>query len=996
MSHKPLDFGAKCMYTEYMTHLKRLILFSLISVLIYSCSKNDEIVVNVAEETPSTATATFTPLALPSPTLTTTPTRMSTATPTPSPTFTPTLTPSATEQPMTYLSNLLPSAEEIGFGTLGRGVYPFDTGPQIQGPTIFSRNQFWPHSLFAHAPSVLTYDLGARYTTFRASILMVYPVELGDECSDGTIFIVQLDRREAYRNPVITNYDDPVFIELDVRGVKELRLIVNESGHNGCDYSLSGEPILLKGDQYALSPSTPTPPNLPCSDPTQDGNYLFLDCEDIRRIRNAYYSDDPDFMEKWAILTATVDDYRRHFPTQYDPDASWNVLWWGAGNFIARDMAILYLTTGDESYANDILKLIELVRDHTPFYSQLTNFDQRMPSGEEFSGGILSHPQFGSVALQSIMFAYLSIRDSAVMNAEQRSSYDRFFINQARLLEQAAIFRGNDTALDSPINRNVSFNANVATLTYALAFSAAPSMQDLTARVRPRLEWQIAHWWEADRGWGENTEGYGYSVLEGLILYAETLLKTQQEDLYSRSFDGISIHAMCSFYLAVLTPEGTSPALNDTAHYFMDPGLLTVCGQRYDDPTLLFAAQRYGDGRASAYGVNSMSWITPFHAIAWAGLTALEPQQPGYTSVVLPATGAVILRSGWGQNDPYALLQFTSSRVHQDFAFGNLLIYDHGPWMVSNGYMGASGNPTDQHNTVSLDGRNHTSTGGQIVAFADLIYTGMASVEGTPYKNLLQTRTLLWLKPWSQWVVVDDLEATDAQQHTLETRWYVRANTDLQETRNWSFQRNNDGYHLWVQFLPQLPAAYRAIQRQTAWEKWVNDAEGVEQIVTTSLWPLRLVSVVTSGKAPDMPVVERVEEDSTTLIRSHRDSGELWEEWWWLMPKDPDGTNQAVTGVAACLHWSGTQMQGYCLAQGTNLTWDGIQLLLTEQPVSVEISFVDGQMVMDTIHPAEVTVYWPLPITSVSEAGILVPYAKDGDSLTLFISKGRHTFSITP
>jgi hypothetical protein len=722
---------------------------------------------------------------------------------------------------------------------------------------------------------------------------------------------------------------------------------------------------------------------------------MFLDCSDIRRIRDLYHSGNLEFLADWRITQKTVHEYLANFPTAFDPDASWNVLWWGSGgNYIARDIALLYLVTGDEDIARDILRLLELVRANTPQSASLSNFDSPNGRGEEYSGGVMSHPQYGAVPIQSTFFAYLSIRDTILLDDNQRATYDLFFQHQAELLEQAAIFRGNTTPLNSWINRNVPFAANVAALTIARAFPENPNMQALDVRLWPRLEWQLANWWEADGGWGENTQGYGFSMLESLLLLAETSLRNAGPNLYVQNFDGNSIRSMCRFYLETVTPEGTTPALNETSNDPIDPGLFSLCGFRTDDPQLYFSRKLYNEGRHNSYGVDATSFITPFHLLAWAGLDDRPAETPDHTSVLLPSTGVAILRNGWTRDSQYALLQFTASRVHQEYSYGTLYLYAHGPWLVGNGY-NTTGRPSDQHSTLAMDNSDQTNTGGELVAFADLGSTGIAAVTSSSYPNLQHTRLVLWNEPWSQWIVVDDAVG-DMNQHTLQQRWYVRGGLIQKNDNVWIFSHESNDFSLTIQMSPGGSATFSEISRHYDWEQWVSDANGVRMDVTYPGKPVRLItSFSTALQGDTVPVITRTDGLKGTQIDSRLQD----TTWTWVLPDivDTDGAigNFALSGTAGCIWRNSADLSGYCLFNGASLSADGLLLAESSTPLSLEVDFEGNRIFVDGSIEETLTIYWPTTIKSIADqSGHSVEYKLENNQLTFLIGSGLNTYTI--
>ncbi|MBI4730980.1 MAG: hypothetical protein HY781_02435 [Chloroflexi bacterium] len=699
-------------------------------------------------------------------------------------------------------------------------------------------------------------------------------------------------------------------------------------------------------------------------------------------------------MTDWEILQTSVNEYRAQFPTSYDPDASWGVLWWGSGNFVARDMALLYLVTGDQAYAEDILRLLELVRAHTPQAIFLTNFDAPNGRGEEVSGGIISHPQYGAVVIQSALFAYFELRDTNLMDDSQRNVYDKFFQHQAELLEQAAISRGNDTPLDGIRNRNVPFAANVAALTIARAFPDDSAMQDLDARLWPRLEWQIANWWEADGGWGENTQNYGFSMLESLLLLAETSLRNAGPDLYAQTFEGRTIQSMCRFYLEIATPEGGTPALNDTSHYVVDPGLFQLCGFRTNDPQLYFAEKLYNAGRHESYGVDASAFTTPFHILAWADLGNQLPETPDFTSVLLPTTGAAILRDGWERDSQYMLLQFTGSRVHEEYSYGTLYLYAYGPWLVGNGYNIPAGRPTNQHSTLAMDNSNQTNTGGELIAFADLGSTGIAAVTSRSYANLQHTRLVLWNEPWAQWIVIDDA-VSDMYQHTLQQYWYVRGQNLLTNENIWTFGQDGERYSLTIEMEPGIPAIYSSISREYDWETWVSNAIGVRMDVTYPGRPVRLVtSLSVTPQGDTSPTITRTDSLEGTQIDSQAEE----TTWTWILPPigSPGGTtaNYVLSGTAGCTAHQGEILLGYCLMNGTNLGYLDQVLVVSSESIYVETDFASGNLFLSAQEETIITFYWPRSVTNISDSGSALDFSSDNGLVTTRIAAGQHILEI--
>ena len=923
------------------------------------------------------------------------------------PVGTPTNTPTPTLLPEIYLSELTPEYSQVGFGSLGVGVYAVPDAPEFDGRAIRAHGVNYPHGLMAHAPSTVVYQLDSQYRIFRTKMLVQDELS----CGDGVIFRVLVDGNEVYASTPVTGATDPQETELVVAGVQTLTLVADMRQAGDCDWAIWGDPVLIPIGGVAqdyptatLRPTTTSNPDLPCGGIMPERIYLFLDCNDIRRVRADSQSGDYEFRVYWDALVTTVDNYRSNFPTTFNPDASYPALWSGAGNYFTWSMALIYLVTGDPQYARDILHLLDLVVSQTPKRTVLTNFDTPSPGGLDNSGGLLSHPRYGGSPYQSLLFGYFVIRGSTFVDEAQRDQYDRFFINQANLLEQAAIFRGNTTPLDSWINRNVPMSANISALTIASIFPDDQGMQALTERIRPRLEWQLANWWEQDGGWGENSNGYGFGVLRSILIYAESLLKTSGENIYQAEYGGVSVHTLCNYFLKSVTPEGDPPQINDTSFGILDPGTLMLCAKRTNDALLTFAAQEYLWGYDHAYGTGHLYDISPFETIVWWDPVVTQTlTPPSWTSVSLPSTGLGIFRSDWSHEAQYGLLKYTASRVHAHYTFGEFFLYDHGPWLVGPGYHldVASNQYTTDASTLTFDNSQQITVGGELAAFVPLEQTGYMAVTSPSYANLTHTRRILWNRAWHQWLVVDDAAMNVSPSgHSLQVRWYVRgteASHDL--NGNWTFTRPDYPGYLSVQMPSSLPATYSPISRSYPTEH-EGDANGVEMDVTPAALLTRLVSVLTySNTQPaSYPLVSRDDSGHGLLVTIQPAANSpIWD---WLLPA-PGQTEVAsggytMTGAAGCVWKQSAALSGYCLYAGTAFNQGALVLEKSDQKTSVEADFAHNTIKLDAPADSSMELYWPSTVSVVGMDGAPLSFSLAGNQLILQVPAGAHTITLSP
>jgi hypothetical protein len=723
---------------------------------------------------------------------------------------------------------------------------------------------------------------------------------------------------------------------------------------------------------------------VPCTKGEPEKIYLFLDCNDVRRIRREVNAGDQYTRRAWTELLNQIRLFRGKFPTAYDQSGI-GVLWWGAGHYMARDLALAYLVTGKADYASDIVRLLDLVSSQTP------------------AGTLFIRPNHGGVNYEALIFAYTVIRDTPLLTDERRAYYDTFFVDQAMLLEGMA--SAPDFPPPSGINQNVPFAIDVGIATMALGVPGDPRSAGLYNNAWGRIAQRLATRFDTDGGWYEKTDNYSSIVLEALLIFAESVLRIRGENLYQANFGGRSIHAMCEWYLREMTPQGTMAALNDGLWAGLEPGLLRLCATRTSDPTLTFAFARYFSGYLSSNGRSYVPYFTPFGTVAWADRT-LPASEPSWSSVLMPSTGLAILRSSWKADAQYLLLQFTDTTVHQHYSFGNIVLYDNGPWILDNGYhldnsvsLGSEHDrsmQTSEHSTVSLDGANQTFMGGTPSIFSVLDQSAMVSVSAATYPGFRHSRTVLWAKPTHQWLVIDDASHEAGGSHALQLRWFV-AQRGSGAGSHWTFARG--GSRLQVDLLPgNLPAEISPVARQyTAFTE--GNANGVQMQVIASTWPVRLVSVLTAS--PLAPIVTRTDSESGMLV-SVTQSPKIWN---WIVPRSfPGGAQVGATSVTGKAGGLVTTLRGqvlsYCLFDGQIMTSGDSTLASVANPnvpVSLEVVLDARRIVVSTAQPVTLSLFWPGRASRITdETGAPVAFSIADKVMSLQVAEGQHTLQVQP
>jgi hypothetical protein len=743
----------------------------------------------------------------------------------------------------------------------------------------------------------------------------------------------------------------------------------------------------------SLTPTfTPTPdPQLPCGSANPDGVFAYLDCDDIRRIRWEIENGSVETRAAWERILRDADTFHDTIRADASGFSGKDWLWGGGGGrYSPRNLALAYLITGQKSYALDLRNMMRTIVNNTP---------KRDPMAGPETGMVIT-PFHGGVTMQSFLLAYVAVRDT--FDSGTQKLYDNYFYDQMALWEEIA---GPDSWITPWSPSNVGISVDAAAAITALALPDHPQSNQLYADASRRLALRLNTSYDLDGGWTGYADSYASMLFECILLFAQTVENVKGENLYGNDFAGKSIHTLCNWFLAVMTPDGSLPAINDGVWGALEPGNLRLCASKTGDPTLTFAYERYTWGHTKAFNGLFLNYFIPFGTAAWAD-SSLPMTEPAWTSKLLSNSGLAIFRSGWSKEDQYLLLQFTNTKHHNHFSFGNVVLYDNGPWMLDNGYqldgatfMGAQHErsiSTLEHSTLTLDGLNQTFTGGTATFYATLEDTAFVSVRSKSYPNLTHRRTILWAEPWHQWLVIDDAGDSAGGRHTLQQRWFIRENpSSHNEEGQWIFHRDSDA--LILNMFSDEVASYAEISRNYNAFPDGGSARGVEMFLVPSQWPVRLATVLTS-QLSGMPEVDDISYSHTqdgSLINILREG----VNWSWLSPNNFPGQAQngemQVNGQAGYSVNSQGHLQAYGLFGGTLLTTTGLHLVKTAIPISIEINIEEGWASILADNSTKVAFYWPFQVGRIEdESGNSLEFEVEANQLTLEITPGQHKFTI--
>jgi len=119
-----------------------------------------------------------------------------------------------------FLSDMLPYSSFQGWGTL-------QNDRSLRLPIININGEEFKKGLGTHANSEIVYHIGGRYRKLSSWIGVDYFTKFTDKSS--LVFEVWGDGEKLYQSPVMRVTDKAVSLYLDITGIQELRLLVNDA-----------------------------------------------------------------------------------------------------------------------------------------------------------------------------------------------------------------------------------------------------------------------------------------------------------------------------------------------------------------------------------------------------------------------------------------------------------------------------------------------------------------------------------------------------------------------------------------------------------------------------------------------------------------------------------------------------------------------------------------------------------------------------------------------
>jgi uncharacterized heparinase superfamily protein len=310
------------------------------------------------------------------------------------------------------------------------------------------------------------------------------------------------------------------------------------------------------------------------------------------------------------------------------------------------------------------------------------------------------HPYPTSRRIVAWCQALAVLQDALPLRAAMSELLPSLALQVARLLDtQEADLRGNH------------YLANLHALTWAEAMLAPVLPPDLAGRLRLCA---TRYWDELlaqvlpDGGHEERSTSYTVGVLQDAF---ETLVMAERAGWGVPEGVEARLVAMFDHVMSLVTPNGALPLLNDAvAGYPMDARALLLAGATY------FAR---GDWKWVAGDADVAYTIWLFGEEGAASLAGLRAVAPAQTSFAHAASGYHVIRSGWGPDADYMLLdaglpgpRHQLGHAHADtlavvvYARGRPLLVDPGVGDYRPGPWRDHFRGTASHNTVAVDGED--------------------------------------------------------------------------------------------------------------------------------------------------------------------------------------------------------------------------------------------------------------------------------------------------
>ena len=447
--------------------------------------------------------------------------------------------------------------------------------------------------------------------------------------------------------------------------------------------------------------------------------------------------------------------------TQDQPGVAFNPEWQWQLNRMAFwwDMANAYRATGDEKYARAISdQIVDWVADCPVPATKPGNGPS---SWRTIEAGI----RMGGVWAD----AFYSIRSSPSFSDDALLTMLGAFLDHARYL------RANQTTANW-LTMEMSGLYTVGAL-----FPEFTEAGDWRTFAVSTISGEISRQFLPDGGHVELTPAYHNVALDNMLMIAEVAKTTGREGDIPSAYIA-SLERAYDYNLSLLTPDWSLPRFNDSWP--------VGAGYIYKKAVRFFPARQ---------------------DFLWALTAGKQGQPPAAASRFLPWSGSAIMRSAWGPNENYFVLDVGPlgyGHTHQDklnvvlWAWGRELLFDNGGGSYERSKWRTWALSTASHNCVLVDGLNQNvpELPNYVERYLDPAAVSQKPIDAGwistpvfdyakgvfdqgfgPQRRTLATqyRQVLFLKP-DIFLVADRLVPNDDLAHTYQARWQLKTTTTAQ------------------------------------------------------------------------------------------------------------------------------------------------------------------------------------------------------------------------
>jgi len=356
-----------------------------------------------------------------------------------------------------------------------------------------------------------------------------------------------------------------------------------------------------------------------------------------------------------------------------------------------RDLGQAYWLTGEERFAKAYIRLLkDWCANNSISRDEMADSEHRGYHVNSRWRRIDASIRFGNW-----LKGYVCVATSAAWLAE-RVELERLLIEQAEL--HGEFLHMAYTAFD--VQSNWGFISANGLYQIALMYPALEKAEEWKRDALDRMEEMADAQFLADGFHGEQSPQYHHEVLHHLletVWLGERNSEPPRERLYA------VLHAMFDASLAIVKPNRRQPMLSDSDDVDVR--------DKWCQGALLLGRQ---DLRSLAYSSLDFDSLWYFGAQGVAAYDRLAWKLPAYTSAALQPAGLMVMRSGWGGQDDYLLMDgghlAMSGHGHDDLlhvelhARGRDFLVDTGRYTYKESDERRYFKPSLQHNTLSVDG----------------------------------------------------------------------------------------------------------------------------------------------------------------------------------------------------------------------------------------------------------------------------------------------------